>query len=49
MFPYDAGRKPGRPKTIPELIVPEVIALYKQGYGYRAIARELKKKNQTAN
>ncbi len=45
MFPYDKGREPGRPKAIPEAIVPEVIALYKRGLGYRAISRELKKEN----
>ncbi len=45
MFPYDKGRKPGRPNVIPEWFVPKVIALYKQGLGYRAITRELKKEN----
>ncbi len=45
MFPYDSRRKPGRPKAIPEKFVPKVIALYKQGFGYRAISRELKKEN----
>ena len=49
MFPYDKGRKPGRPKAIPEAIVPKVIALYKRGLGYRAITRELKKKNLSVN
>lgn len=49
MFPYDKGRKPGRPNAIPESIVPKVIALYKRGLGYRAITRELKKKNLSVN
>ncbi len=49
MFPYDAGRKPGRPKAIPQAIVPKVIALYKQGLGYRGITRELKKENLSVN
>jgi hypothetical protein len=49
MFPYDKGRKPGHPKAIPKAIVPEVIALYKQGLGYRAITRELKKKKLSVN
>ncbi len=49
MFLYSVGRKPGRPKVIPEATVPKVIALYKQGLGYRAIARELKKENLSVN
>ena len=49
MFPYDKRRKPGRPKAIPESFVPKVIALYKRGFGYRAITRELKKKNLLVN
>ena len=34
-------RQPGRPKAIPEDIMPVVIDLWKRGYGYRAIARVL--------
>lgn len=37
------GRKPGRPRAIPEAFVQEVIALYRDGSGYRSIARELTK------
>jgi len=36
-------RKPGRPRAIPEKYEPEVAAMYDQGYGYRAIARILRK------
>ena len=35
-------RKPGRPRAIPEEYEPVVIALYEEGYGYRAIARILR-------
>lgn len=35
-------RRPGRPRAIPEALVPKVLSMYhRQGYGYRAIAREL--------
>jgi len=37
-------RKPGRPRAIPEDVVPEVLKLYDGGLGYRATARELAKK-----
>ena len=36
-------RKPGRPRAIPEKLVPHVISLYRQRFGYRAIRRELRK------
>ena len=36
-------RKPGRPRAIPEELEPYVISLYRQRFGYRAIARELRK------
>jgi transposase-like protein len=36
-------RKPGRPRSIPEDRIEEVISLYRAGLGYRAIARELMK------
>ena len=41
--PNVTGRKPGRPRAIPEASVPQVIALYRDGLGYRGIARELTK------
>lgn len=37
------GRKPGRPRAIPVASVTQVIALYRDGLGYRSIARELTK------
>ena len=37
------GRKPGRPRAIPENLIPEVLSLNEGGIGYRAIARELRK------
>ena len=42
-------RKPGRPRIIPKELEPEVISLYKQGFGYRATARELGKKGISVN
>ena len=42
-------RKPGRPRAIPEELEPEVISLYKQGFGYRATARELGKRGISVN
>ena len=42
-------RKPGRPRSIPEELEPEVISIYKQGLGYRATARELGKKGISVN
>jgi len=39
----DVSRKPGRPRAIPEALVPQVMALYKDGLGYRSIARDLTK------
>lgn len=35
-------RKPGRPRAIPERLISEVLSLYQQGLGYRALARELR-------
>ena len=32
-------RKPGRPRAVPESVVPDVLRLYDEGLGYRAIAR----------
>jgi hypothetical protein len=37
------ARKPGRPRAIPEDIEPIIVDLYNQGYGYRAIARILRR------
>ena len=42
MNPEPAKRKPGRPKAIPENMVSEVLSLYREGLGYRGIARELR-------
>jgi transposase-like protein len=36
-------RKPGRPRAIPAELEPTVIDLYNLGYGYRAIAKTLRK------
>jgi len=38
-----AERRPGRPRAIPQALIPKVISLYRQGLGYRAVARELRK------
>ena len=35
-------RRPGRPRAIPEALIPKVISLYHDGLGYRAVARELR-------
>jgi len=37
------GKKPGRPRAIPENLIPEVFSLHRGGFGYRAIAREMRK------
>jgi len=37
-------RKPGRPRAIPEKYEKVVSSMYEEGYGYRAIARVLRKK-----
>jgi hypothetical protein len=34
-------KRPGRPRAIPEALAPKVISLHRQGFGYRATAREL--------
>lgn len=36
-------KKPGRPKAIPESVIPRLLRLYNGGLGYRAVARELGK------
>jgi transposase-like protein len=35
-------RRPGRPRAIPEALIPKVFSLYHEGLGYRAVARELR-------
>ena len=35
-------RKPGRPRAIPEEMEPVLVDLYRNGHGYRAIARILR-------
>jgi hypothetical protein len=42
MNPKVLQRKPGRPRAIPVELIPKVRSLYQQGFGYRAIARELR-------
>ena len=42
-------RKPGRPRAIPKEFEPEVINIYRQGFGYRATAREIGKKGISVN
>jgi hypothetical protein len=37
MNPEVVERKPGRPRVIPEALVPKVLCLYQQGLGYRAV------------
>lgn len=38
----EKARKPGRPRAIPEALESVVVRLYRQGHGYRAIARILR-------
>jgi len=45
----EVKRKPGRPRAIPEDMVPEVLRLYDGGLGYRAISRELAKRGISAD
>ena len=45
----DVGRRSGRPRAVPEDMVPDVLRLYGSGLGYRAIARELAKKGVWAD
>ena len=40
--PEVVERKPGRPRAIPETLIPKVLSLYHEGMGYRAVARELR-------
>ena len=36
-------RKAGRPRVIPDQLIPKVLELYDEGLGYRKISRELGK------
>ena len=49
MNPIVVERKPGRPRAIPETLIPKVLSLYKEGLGYRAVARELRAEGISAN
>ncbi len=49
MWTPEKLRKPGRPRAIPEEVEPVVVELYKQGYGYRAIARILRSQEHGLN
>lgn len=40
--PKVVRRKLGRPRAIPETLIPKVLSLYDRGLGYRAVARELR-------
>lgn len=42
-------RRPGRPRAIPEIFIPKVLSLYRQGLGYRAVARELRQEGILAD
>lgn len=42
-------RKPGRPRAIPESVIPRLLRLYHEGLGYRAVARELGKQGVYAD
>lgn len=44
-----AEGKPGRPKAIPEALIPKVLSLYEEGLGYRAVARELRQEGISVN
>lgn len=45
----EGKKKPGRPRAVPESVVPDVLRLYDGGLGYRAIARELAKRGISAD
>ena len=42
-------RRAGRPRAIPEALIPKVLSLYRQGLGYRAVARELEQYGVSAD
>jgi len=39
----------GRPRAVPEALIPKVVSLYRQGLGYRAVARELRQEGISAD
>jgi len=41
--------KPGRPRAVPEALIPKVLSLYRQGLGYRAVAREMREEGISVN
>ncbi len=45
----ETKRKPGRPRAIPESVIPSLLRLYNEGLGYRAVARELGKQGVSAD
>ena len=45
----DVKKKPGRPRAVPESMIPDVLRLYSEGLGYRAISRELAKRGISAD
>lgn len=45
MNPEPVERRPGRPRAIPEGLIPKVLSLYHEGLGYRAVARELREES----
>ena len=49
MSPEASERKPGRPRAIPETLIPQVMSLYHGGLGYRAVARELRQEGISVN
>jgi transposase-like protein len=49
MNPKAVKRRPGRPRAIPETLIPKVLSLYRQGLGYRAAARELRQEGISAD
>ena len=49
MNPEAIERKPGRPRAIPESLIPKVLSLYQEGLGYRAVARELRREGISAD
>ena len=49
MIDGNLRKSPGRPRAIPEALIPNVLSLYKQGFGYRAIARELRQEGRSVD
>jgi len=48
-LPEKHTRKPGRPRAIPEEYESDIVDMYLQGYGYRAIVRKLRKEGYGLN